>query len=376
MKNPRSSSSVTNKIRNIHGAPSWEIESDSVKLAVTEQGGHMAPASFNLGGRWVSPYSLAPWQPHEADASLPPILKILRGDFFCLPFAGAESMPIHGDSANSEWQLSSIEHGSILLTLHSKAPEAIVKKSIQVFDGEAAIYQSHEIKDLKGVYPLGYHAILDFSSCTKPAHIRTSPIRFGMTQPDFLGNPEIGEYTSLKPGRSFKSLSDVQKIDGSRTDLSEYPARPGFEDLAMVSSKSGDFAWTAVTFDDFAWVSLKDPRALPSTLFWISNGGRHMPPWNGKHRQRMGIEEVNSAFALGTEASAKCKHVPQGIPTAHKFSKKTSAFFKSIHLAFPVGQDFGGVKKIARDLNGHSILVKSETGASLNVPVKWKLLYD
>ena len=61
-------------------------------------------------------------------------------------------------------------------------------------------------------------------------------------------------------------------------------------------AKPGDFAWTAATLDGYVWISLKDPRTLPSTLFWISNGGRHGEPWNGRHLRRLGLEEICGHF--------------------------------------------------------------------------------
>jgi hypothetical protein len=110
----------------------------------------------------------------------------------------------------------------------------------------------------------------------------------------------------LKPGAEFETLSEVPTLTGETADLSRYPARRGYEDLVMlVSDESMPFAWTAVTFrkQRYAWFALKDPRVLRSTLFWISNGGRHYPPWNGRHVNVMGLEEVTSYFHPGLAES-------------------------------------------------------------------------
>ena len=55
----------------------------------------------------------------------------------------------------------------------------------------------------------------------------------------------------------------------------------------------------------FVWFALKDPRILRKTVLWISNGGRHYPPWNGRHINVMGLEEVTAYFHLGLADSAR-----------------------------------------------------------------------
>src|SRR5205814_1633800 len=106
---------------------------------------------------------------------------------------------------------------------------------------------------------------------------------------------------------------------GDFADLSRYPARRGFEDLVMLVSDTGaPFAWTAVTFlkQRYVWFALKDPGVLRETIFWISNGGRHYPPWNGRHVNVMGLEEVTSYFHLGLAESARKNPLStKGIPS-------------------------------------------------------------
>jgi len=90
--------------RIIHGQPSWRLASTDVEAFVTEMGGHLGPVTFDRKGRKLQPYSVAPWAEEQTDPSLPPILKALRGDFFCLPFGGnatpfgREKHPVHGET--------------------------------------------------------------------------------------------------------------------------------------------------------------------------------------------------------------------------------------------------------------------------------------
>ena len=94
----------------IHGQPSWRLASSSVEAFVTEVGGHLGPITFDRKGRRLQPYSVAPWAEEQTDRSLPPIIKALRGDFFCLPFGGnatpfgRERHPVHGETANARWR--------------------------------------------------------------------------------------------------------------------------------------------------------------------------------------------------------------------------------------------------------------------------------
>jgi hypothetical protein len=137
--------------------------------------------------------------------------------------------------------------------------------------------------------------------------ISTSKYVFGQVFPEPVERPENRGYSILKPGAGFDTLARVPTITGETTDLSRYPARRGYEDIVMlVADDSAPFAWTAVTFPKqrYVWFALKDPRVLRSTIFWISNGGRHYPPWSGRHVNVMGLEDVTSYFHYGLAESA------------------------------------------------------------------------
>src|SRR3954470_22206814 len=88
------------------------LASDCVQGWVTQTGGHLGPVRFRLGERWIEPFSVAPWHDEQIGPEHPPIMQVLRGDFFCLPFGGNSSSfqgevhPVHGETANALWQLS------------------------------------------------------------------------------------------------------------------------------------------------------------------------------------------------------------------------------------------------------------------------------
>ena len=72
----------------------FPLRSDRASLAVTETGGHLSDVVFVLAdGRQVSPMHTAPWANEELPEDTPPILRVLRGDFFCAPFAPLPPAP-------------------------------------------------------------------------------------------------------------------------------------------------------------------------------------------------------------------------------------------------------------------------------------------
>src|SRR5690606_40271673 len=89
--------------------------------------------------------------------------------------------------------------------------------------------------------------------------------------------------------------------------------------VLLASDPAAALGWTAVTFpaEGFVWFTLKDPRVLRQTVLWLSNGGRHYPPWSGRHTNVLGLEEVTSYFHLGLAASAAPNPLSErGIPTS------------------------------------------------------------
>ena len=145
----------------------------------------------------------------------------------------------------------------------------------------------------------------------------------------------------------------------------------------MVSAKpGGDFAWSAAVFSEegYVWFSLKDPRVLASTVLWHSHGGRHYPPWNGRHRRVLALEEVTSHFHDGlAESAAKNPVNARGIPTAIRLSPRRPTVVNVIMGVAAVPKGFDVVKTIERKDGG--ILLRGSAGHRVPVPLDWKFLY-
>lgn len=365
------------KLQSIHGVPSFTLGNDRVRLALTREGGHLGPVYFNLDNRWVAPYSLSPWKPDECGREVPPILRVLRGDFFCLPFGDdGDGSYVHGETANRNWKLERSKGDLLQVKMDLRDRPGEVIKTIRIPSGERAIYQEHRVSGLRGRFNFGHHAILHFPDTGGPYYINVSPFRFGATRPDPFTDPAIGEYSALKENARFRSLGEVPLATGGTADLRRMPARSGYEDLVMISSRAKEFAWTAATMDGYIWLSLKDPQVLPSTLFWFSNGGRHYPPWNGRHRNRVGLEEVCSHFNDGRKISSKERLKAQGVPTSRFFSEKKPVNVRVIHAVHPVPKGFGMVGKIERKRGGRGLRVADTAGTVVEVPVRWSFFED
>lgn len=181
----------------------------------------------------------------------------------------------------------------------------------------------------------------------------------------------------LKPGARFHRLDRVPTITGELADLSRYPARRGFEDIAaLVTKPGGTFAWTAVTFPEegYVWFTLKDARVLRQTLLWMSNGGRHFPPWNGRHVNVLGLEEITSYFHYGlAESAAPNPLSAAGFPTTVMLDPLQPLVINTIMAVAPIPRRFDKVGSIEATDAGHVRLVSSN-GSRVTVAVNWEFL--
>ena len=369
------------------GQPSWRFASDRVEAAVTELGGHLGPVRFRLPHGVVQPFSVAPWATEKLPASDPAVLRALRGDFFCAPFGGGDApvrgkaLPTHGETANSRWKFESLVKNKaetrLHLSLRTKIHPGRADKFIRLRRGETALYCRHVLSEMSGKMSFGHHATLKFPDEAGSGLVSTSAISFAQVAPRPFELPERRGYQSLKPGAIFSRLDQVPALDGSMADLGSYPSRRGFEDLVMIAHQAeSDFAWTAVAFprQRHVWFALKDPRVLTATVLWISNGGRHYPPWNGRHVSVMGLEDVTAHFDYGIASSAAPNAFSkQGIATHVELRPFPPLIVNYLMAVAEIPAKWGRVKSISREKDG--VTLHPTEGRDVFVPLEVDHLY-
>ena len=327
-------------LRQIYNQPSYVIRTKQVEVAVAELGGCMAPVTFHRDSRRpLQPLAVAPWWNERPVSGVPQVLNVLRGDFFCMPFGGAATAyrgrdyPPHGEPANSRWRFADrriSKAGSALeLRLPLKLQAGEVRKTLALAAGENVIYSRHRLCGLSGSITYSHHATLKFPDRPGSGRLSFSRLVHAATCHTAQERPEDGSYSILKPGCVIDDLTKTPLIDGTTTDLTSYPNRRGFEDVAMVCADTSlEFSWSAATLERerYVWFNLKNPRVLASTVLWFSNGGRHFVPWNGRHINVLGMEEATTFWGDGIAASEKPNDFSRrGIQT-HKRLRRDETF--------------------------------------------------
>ncbi len=358
----------------ILGQPSWCIKNDNVKAYVTEKGGHLAPVQFTLKNSLVQPFMVAPWAEEQVDPSIDEVLKVLRGDFFCMPFAGKFIPPdginytCHGEPATEKWTLVSSTSSSLNLEMALSQRPGIVTRSISLVPGQSAVYCAHSVSGVEGPMSYGMHPTLQLPDREGCALISVSPFDRGQVAPFQFEDPALGGYQALRPGASFDDMAKVPQIDGSLADLSMYPARKGFEDFVMLRTKQDlPFGWAAVSVpsEGYVWFSLKDPKTLPLSVFWFSNRGRHYAPWSSRNIGVLGMEEACLLLPDGrcTDANfSDCAHL-----SADKVLK-----VNTIMGLVQIDQSYGRVDSIDPIEGG--IIVRFNTGQAIRTEIDTEFL--
>ncbi len=302
---------------------SFPLRSDLVSLAITETGGQLSDVSFTLeGGRRVSPMHVAPWAEEQLPADTPPIIRVLRGDFFCAPFGSSDllaEMPfVHGLPASGTWRVTSTGTRSIDAVLDGKVMGATVTKHVELRAGETVVYQRHTMSGGSGRIPVGHHAML---RADHELQLAFSPWTQALTTPEPDEAPPHGR-SLLKNNQNIVDLHRALRMDGGTVDLTRFPSPEGYETIWMlVADHAPPFAWTAATCaeDGWVWFALKNQRILPQTLVWFSNGGRDYAPWNGqaspRHRSGGNMRLFPPrARGLDRRQSGRGKREPNGSP--------------------------------------------------------------
>lgn len=340
----------------------------SVDLSV----GHIADLAIDSGGRALHPLHRAPWL-DEPEDSLPPNLiagqRRLSGDFLCAPFSvsDVEPAPLHGWPANSPWDVTAsaatVDGWQVRLRLRHKVLGATVDKILTLRDSHPFLYQEHAFSGGDGEVPVAHHPMTAMRNGGKLAF---SAKRLALTPDQSLEpDPARGRSMFAYPART-EALDGFPTAAGGMTSLHDYRASDLREDfVTLVEAEHDGLGWTAVARESEAdlVLVLKNPRDLPVTMLWISNGGRDYAPWNGRHLGVLGVEDGRAAAghkaSIGDNALKR-----EGVATTLRLGGE--ARFRQVIGALPmVGNGGTPVTVVAGDSGLH---LGFADGADIIVP--------
>jgi hypothetical protein len=331
--------------KDIHYEKLGSLAWDRGRLDIQALGGMMGPVEVILDdGRAVRPFAVAPWSDNpreEWEATAPPLLKRLRGDWVCFPFglpgkprtdvdarwlegldANLESPDPaqHGTCANVPWRLDKAEPRALSMsfTPDAKFPVARIERKVTVADGDPAIHFETGIAarancELQwGVHP----------TFRLPETPGSFEIGFGAEKVTVLTYPGVFEkgVSRVAHARVLDGLDAVPMVDGGKRSFASLPLPFDTEELILVAGHKG-VARLTNRAERYRVVMEWDPSVFPSVLLWVSNRGRKFAPWNGRFLG-LGVEPVCAPFDLGF-AHAVNPNSPMralGIPTAQRFS--------------------------------------------------------
>jgi hypothetical protein len=379
------------EMERIVGRDSWILRNNSVRIALTQDGGHMAPVTFSLpNGVDAEPYYVSPWGADDPPVpASEPCLKFIRGDFFCLPFGnpgarGDDHNLLHGEPSFAPWRFEKREVADAvseyMFTMRMSHPQGTVTKRVFLVDGHTAIYIQHELTGFSGSFPAGHHATLAMPEEPESVLVGLSPFRYGYTWPTPFGDPaSASSYYALAVKERFTKLNAVPLIfkEPANGPCDAFPTRRGYTDaLACITQRGNDPAWVAATFTTrgFLWFALKNAADFPLTLVWMANRGRHASPWNGRENC-LGLEDVRAYFGEGWQASAESNFLSDdGVLTAFTATPQLPISLNYIQGVAATPSGFGRVVEVTFD-SGAAHFV-DEGGVQVSVSVDHAFLSD
>jgi len=370
-----------------YGRPSYVVKNEKVEVFITVEGGHLT-ADFDIGQKKINPYFIAPWWNEAPYLNEDKILQVLRGDFFCMPFGGntddynGKHYPVHGETSNNNWEFVNLTKSNDKITLNLKTELTLdngeVTKSIELHKNQSVIYSRHKFSGLKGSFPIGHHPTLKFPEKEGIAYIDISKPVIGFTAPVSFEEPANRGYSRLKLNTVIEDRGKVPTLFNEEyIDINKYPTSFGYEDLAIfINDQNKDFCFSAasVPSEGYLYFQLKNPRILAETLFWMSNGGRHYSPWNGRVKAVLGIEEITGYYHYGIKPSIEDNEFQQkGFKSYLDIDENTE--IKIIAGLIPIESNFKGVKDIVKK-DSSTITVLGKNGESIDVSCDIDFILD
>jgi hypothetical protein len=356
--------------------PFHTIRADGIEVTLDLRAGHIRSLVVTREGRSLAPFHTAPWVDDPAvtgDETLPGNLRFLSGDFFCAPFSTSdvEAAPPHGWPANSPWQHVATEAepdgATAVYRLARSVLGAALEKRFTLRNGHPFLYETHVFTGGKGAVPVANHAMVRLPEGGRLAFSAKQAVETPSTplEPD----PARGRFRLAYPS-SGNDPAQVPTADGGFADITRYPFAERHEDFVTLVEAAGNrLGWFAASrpASRDAMLSLKNPRELPATFLWFSNGGRDYAPWNGRHTGVLGIEEGRANSVFGHRASIEPNALSDaGIPTALVLQPDGRVSVRNVIGALPLPA--GGSPITGVEPRDGALALLCEDGTRFSVP--------
>ncbi|MDK2775083.1 MAG: hypothetical protein KYX65_08790, partial [Tabrizicola sp.] len=295
----------------------------------------------------------------------PPHQRWLAGDFRAAPM-GASERGLHGLPANGDWQIVPSAPGLVRAVLSGEVLGATVVKELSVADGHPFVYQRHLFIGGQGALPVANHAMVAVPNGAKLSFSRK---RWWETLAEPLETTR-GRSRLAYPRRA-EDAAEFPAAEGGSVNLHRYPWGAAHEDfVAGIEDPASPLGWTAVVRpqEGDLYLSLRNPALLPMTMLWHSNGGRDYPPWAGRHRGCLGVEEGAALPMLGLSSRETPDPLTAaGQPGLVRLDPEGTVEVRHIIgcIAWPEGQSVAAVM-----LDGDTLTVTGDWGAERKVPVR------
>lgn len=328
-----------------------------VSISLDASVGHIAALHIADEHRQLSPLHRASWV-DDADAvfeaTTPPNVKHLSGDFFCAPFGRNDVVdaPSHGWPANSAWDhvetTRSDDHLTAVFILAHKVMGATVEKRITLCAGHPFIYQEHRFEGGQGAVSAAHHVMVHMQ---QGGRLAFSPKASAFTLPESLEpDPARGRSILAYPAQS-EDPGAFPLAGGGTADLTQFPPGENHEDFLTLVEKreksrnGAALGWSVVsrTAEQDRVLILKNSETLPVTMLWMSNGGRDYAPWSGRHTGVLGIED-GRASGLGHADSIRPNTMNRaGIATAFDLGNAKIVRIRQVIGACAIASDEGEI---------------------------------
>ena len=374
----------------IHGQYSFVLATTAMSAAITRFGAMLAPVTFFADSSApIMPYSIPPWATEPDLDSIPPLLRALRGDFMCsafgdngTPYEGV-AIPPHGDTANGDWTVINMRSTTLgtamrlAIELPTQGGRCVGTTSL--LEGHQFVYQRHDFEGLSGAINPGHHAMLTCPSAIGSTLLSFSPWAFTAVSPQRAALTEDKARSQLMPGKFAEGPAALPAVNKGTVDLTSFPTEERVDDVFLVcTTPRGGLAWSAASFParGYAWLALRRAAQLPSTIVWLSNGGRFEPPWNGRHAPVLALEDIVGYFACGLAESAQPNSLTaRGIPTCLIATVGVPILIPYIQGLVRIPADFGRIAAVEPAGPG-ALLVVGAGGHKVTTPCRWEFLTE